>query len=191
MPAYLVEAGRNAAVNRVGDCDAMVVFAADASTARKMCQARFSGDADAVWGAATVTEVVAAANWNGWVFRAEMYNASGTLVRAVSLTSTGAGQQTIDQVAAAFVTAFTTTGFTPSYNSTTNVLTLTAAGDNKGDHRLVFTIKPPDAQNAGDVNISDLVGTITHQGSAGAAVTVALPADNAVIPLVLRPVRSI
>lgn len=191
MPAYMVEANRDAATRRVDGVDTMVVFAADASTAKKMAQARYTGDSDAVWNGATVTEIVAAANWIGWVFSWELIAPNGTVFSSGSLTATGAGQDTMDEIGAALATAINATGIdNAAYNGTSNTLTVAGAADNKGDHRLIFTIKPPAAQNLGDVNISDLVGTITHQGAAGAAVTVVLPADAAVIPQVFaRGVR--
>lgn len=186
MPAYLVSASQDAATRRIDGVDTMIVFAASADVAKKMAQARYTGDSDAVWAGATVSEIVAAANWIGWVFRAQLISPAGATVVDVSLTATGSGQDTIDEIGAALVTALNAT--TPlanaAYNASTNVLTVAGVDDALGDHRLVFTIKPPASQNEGDVNISDLVGVIVHQGSANAAVTVTLPADATVVPQV-------
>ena len=187
MPAYMVEASRDAATRRIEGVDTAIVFAADASTAKKVCQARWGGDSDAVWNGATVTEIVAGTNWIGWVFRAQVFHPStGATVVDLSLTATGAGQDTIDEIGAALVTALNALSnvAASAYNSTTQVLDVTGIADGFGDHRLVFTIKPPLAQNEGDVNISDLVGTIVHLGAAGAVLSVVLPADATVVPIV-------
>lgn len=194
MPAFLVAASQEAATRRIDGVDTMVVFAADASTAKKMAQARYTGDSDAVWNQATVTEIVAAANWIGWEFHVQLLNPMREVVADVTLVATGTGQDTMDEIGAALVTLLNATDdiANASYNSSTNVLTIAGAGDALGDHTAIVTIKPPAAQNRGDVNISDLVGAIVHQGSSSSAVTVGLPADAAVIPQVFsRGIRVV
>lgn len=93
----------------------------------------------------------------------------------------GVDASSFDSFAAAAVTAIdAVAGFTPSYNASTNVLTVAAGGDALGDNRLDVDVY--DAAQPDHTSIPGLVGTITHLGSSGAALTVALAADAYSLP---------
>lgn len=188
MPAYLVAANANAATHRIEGVDTMVVFAANADTAKEIAKARYTGDSDAVWAAATVTEITAATNWVGWEFRARLFDTDGDKILDLNFVAQPTDHETIDQIGTAMAAAINAASddiANAAYNASTNILSVAGSSDSLGDHTLNFTIKPPAAQNQGDVNISELVGAIVDGGASGDAVTVALPADATVVPRVV------
>lgn len=67
-------------------------------------------------------------------------------------------------------------------SSSTNTLTVSAAGDSLGDRILMVDATPPGSELPAN---AALVGTITHRGSAGDATSVVL-LDNAVIPALVK-----
>ena len=88
-----------------------------------------------------------------------------------------------DSIGAAAVVAIEAVGgadLTPSYNASTNVLTVAAIADDIGDHRLVVDLY--DASKNEAVNIPGLLGTIVDEGIAGAVLTVAFGADSYTLP---------
>ena len=189
MPAYLVTLDLTKSGYTTKErATAMVVFAADATTALQMASAHFDGDGQQWVTNGTATAIVAASNWIGWTFRITLVEVGGAAVRQVSLTSSGASNDTIDEIGAALVVLLNAVSgiANAAYNSTTNVLTVAGAADGLGDHRLLVEIIPPGKSEA----IAALVGTVVDEGSAGDAVTVALPADAAVIPSVPVPLAQ-
>lgn len=187
MPAFLVEADRNAAVTRIEGVDTFVVFATDAAQAKSICESRFSGDANAIFAGATATEITAAADFNGWTLRVTLSHPT-TLATVADVTVTGdATNNTIDEIAALAVTALNALDdiANASYDGTGNVLTVAGAADSLGDHICTAELKPPAASYAEPRAVAGLIGTITDEGSAGSAVTVALPADAAVVPRIM------
>lgn len=102
---------------------------------------------------------------------------------ATTLTG-GVTANSFDTLAAQMVTALNASGVVShaAYNSSTNVLSVAGTADNLGDHTLAVEFWRSAA--ADKVSIPGFIGTITHQGSAGAALTVALPADAYTIPSV-------
>lgn len=100
-----------------------------------------------------------------------------------------ATDDTVDEIAAALVTALNGLDgiANASYNATTNTLTVAGSDDALGDQKLEVSIIPP----GGSDSIASLVGAITDGGVAAADLTVVLPADNAVIPNVLAPVAQV
>ena len=178
MPAYRVELDRSkGGHNLVNGADAMVVFAADATQAKEIAAAQNEADGQAWIVDGTATEVVAATDWEGWTF-------SGSLSSGQSASYTADDtNNTIDLIAAQLVILFNAqTGIgNAAYNSTTNVLTIAGVADNLGDQKAAFQIKPPTSVES----VPSLVGTIVDEGVVGADVTVALPADAAVVPQVV------
>jgi hypothetical protein len=192
MPAYLVQLPREkSGYNLTHGADAMVVFAANADTAKQMAAAKYDSDGAAWINDATATEIVAGANWVGWTFRVAIlggFGAGSDEPRAVSVVG-DATNDTIDEIAAALVVALNALDgiANASYNGTTNVLTIAAIADGLGDQEVAVDITPPNGKSS----IAALVGTIVDGGIAGAALTVALPADGAVVPSVLAPVKQV
>lgn len=181
MPAYLCTLDRSKGGHTLPrGADAMVVFAADTTTALQACGANSPGDGTAWTVDGTATPIVAATNWVGWTFAVTVHD-MGSGVPATFTKVGDATDDTIDEIGAALVTLINASAIDgAAYNSTTQVLTVAAIADNLGASMLSMKITPPGA----DSSIAALVGTIVHQGIAGAALTVVLPADAAVIPSV-------
>lgn len=192
MPAYLVTLDRTKSGHTiVQGADAMVIFAASATAAKQAAAAKFEGDGLAWLNDSTATEIVAGTDWQGWTFRVAILGGFGTggdEPRTVAVVG-DATDNTVDEIAAALVTALNALDgiANASYNASTNTLTVAAAADALGNQKLEVSIIPP----AGASSIASLVGTITDGGVAAADLTVVLPADNAVIPNVLAPVAQV
>lgn len=184
MPAYLVTLDRTkGGRNLMEGADAMVVFATDATQAKQAAAAKYDGDGQCWVDDGTATAIVAATDWLGWTFRITL---SGGI--SVSLVATGSGQDTIDEIGAALVTLLNATAIdNAAYNTTSQVLTVAGTADNLGVQKLSVEIIPPNGKSS----VAGLVGTIVHQGSAGDAVSVVLPADAAVIPSVPTAVKQV
>jgi len=190
--AYLVTRDRTKSGHPlVHGAAAMDVFAASATAAKQAAAAKFDGDGLAWLNDSTVTEITAGADWNGWTFRVAILGGFGTggdEPRTVAVVG-DATDNTVDEIAAALVTALNALDgiANAAYNATTNTLTVAGTADALGDQKLEVSIIPP----GGSASIASLVGTITDGGVAAADLTVVLPADNAVIPNVLAPVAQV
>jgi hypothetical protein len=158
----------------------VVVHAEDAAQAKEAAAALYGGDAP--WSEATAT-AIAAGDYSGWTVRVRLYDPDDTvpLVPVVDVSVLGdATTNTIDEVAAALVTALNAT--TPisnaAYNSTTQVLTVAAIADGLGDHILQVEFTHPDFAGS----IDSLFTTVVDEGIAGADVTVTFRGDTYVTP---------
>lgn len=194
MPAYLVTLDREKGGHTLPEgADAMAVFAADATAAKEICAAKYDGDGAAWATDGTATQIVADADFNGWTFKVSVLDGLGAgSDEPGTATAVGdATDNTIDEIAALLVIALNAlTGIAnASYNSTTNVLTVATGGggDDLGDQTVVVEITPPNGKSS----VPSLVGTITHEGTATDALTVGLPADDAVIPIVAAAVKQV
>lgn len=106
--------------------------------------------------------------------------ADGLAWGATTLTG-GVDANSFDSFAAAAVTAIdAVAGFTPSYDASTNVLTVAAAGDSLGDQRVDAEFY--DATQPDRTAVPGLLGTITDEGASGAALTIAFAADAYSLP---------
>lgn len=147
---------------------------------------RYYEDATENMGASAAV-VQKATNWLGWTLKAKIVDTNGAILAEASVLAAGSND-TIDEIAAAFVTAINATAAVSNaaYNSSTNVLSVAGASDNLGAKRLFVDMIPPGKTKA----VNSMLGSITHQGSAGAALTVALPADNYAIPAVIAKFKA-
>lgn len=179
MPAYMVVQPSVGGLCLENHANAQIVFAANATQAKEIAASRFDGDNP--WSGATVTEIVAGTNWSGWTFYIGITKGFGTGSdpNQVSVVGTDTNE-TIDKIAALLVTALNALPViaNASYNSTTQVLTVSSIADGIGDAKLIVKITPPNGKS----EIPSLVGTIVDGGIAGAALTVTLPADADVVP---------
>lgn len=155
-------------------CNAVVVYANDATDAKAMAKAMMRVDANSIWSNATVTAIGAASNILGFRFHVREFTELGVLAREADITATGAGQDTIDEIGTALATAL---GGGASYNTTSQVLELSASGD--GDHSLEVNVYPPEGQ---DFGIPGFIASTTHRGSAGSALSFTLCADAFALP---------
>lgn len=137
---------------------------------------------------AVAAVVQKATNWLGWTLYAKIVDTNGAILAEASVLAAGSND-TIDEIAAAFVTAINATAAVSnaSYNSSTNVLSVAGTSDNLGAKRLFVNMIPPGKTKA----VNNVLGSITHQGSANAALTVALPADNYAIPAVVAKFKAV
>ena len=177
MSAFLVSVANSCGKVFRNGANAVLVFAASDTIAKQMASALFDGDGSGFDSAdATATEVLAASDWAGWTFNIRVSNVGAVSVLADATTNT------IDEVGAALVTALNALAgiANASYNSTTQVLTIAAIADDIGDEQVYADIIPPGCSDS----IAGLVGAIVDGGIAGAALTLALPADAAVVPSV-------
>jgi len=186
MPAYLLQLPKTAM--RFNGVEALVVHAADEADAKAAANSHFGVDSLAIWDAATATAISAAVTTlTGVVYRVKVIKPSDQSVAAdVSVDITGLGTKTFDGVAAALATALNALDNIAgaAYDATTNVLKVAETTDALGDHQVIVTA------TKNGVAIPGYVGAITHKGASGAALTVALPADNYAIAQVQAEVAK-
>lgn len=186
MPAYLLQLPKNAM--RFDGVEALVVHAADEVDAKAAANSHFGVDSLAIWDAATATVLTASVTTlTGVVYRVQLIDPADQSVAAdVSVDITGLGTKTFDGVAAALVTALNALSNIAgaAYDATTNILKIAETTDGLGDHQAIVTA------TKNGIAIPGYVGAITHKGAAGAAVTVALPADNYAIAQVQAAVAK-
>ena len=167
MPAYLVELDDGARFTLPQGADKMIVFAEDAADAKAFAKAQFTGDSNAAWDGATVTEIAAAADLEGFRLRIVIADADPV----VDVTVTGASSATVDAIGALMETALNaTSGISgAAYTAGTNTLVIAAGSgtDDLGD--LTVTVEflaPSTVAGADAAPIPGFVGTITDGGSA-------------------------
>lgn len=177
MPAYTVTLPATTGLTKKHGADTVVVFAENAADAKAIAKSRFDGDGSASWDAATVTEVAAAADLEGWRLRVQIVD----LETPLDITVTGAASATVDSIAALMVTALNATApiAGAAYNSTTQELKVAETTDGIGDKNIIVEFLPPLSTTLwpGAVSIPGFVGAIVDGGSAADAITVTLGAD--------------
>ena len=139
----------------------------------------------------TVTARVAGTAANATATTVSMHAPGNGAWGAVTLTG-GEDADTFDTLANAAVAALNAGGFGvthASYDASSNVLSVSGTADNLGDHQLLVSMFPADRVR--DVAVPGALGAITDLGSAGAALTVALGADNYKIPIAAAGLRKV
>jgi len=176
--AYLVTVPAEGGQTLVNGANALIVYAADATDAKAICRARFSGDSNAMWAAATATAIAAGADLEGWRLRIALLDAA----TPVDITVTGAASATVDSLGALAVTALNAlaTIAGAAYNSSTNVLTVAETTDNLGAATLTAQLLPPatSAWGNSDTPIPSFISTVIDTGSASDAVSCVLVASS-------------
>lgn len=176
-------------VSRDGVKSAIVV-AESAADARAALKAQYGNDSDAGWANATVTAMAAGADLAGWTLHLDLIKptakADGSADVLVSVDVVGVAADTFDTIGAAAVTALNATVIGHAAYAS-NVLTVAGTLDGKGDHRLVAAFYPPGERK---VAVPGFLGAVTHQGSSGAAVSVAFAADAYTIPKLTGKFKS-
>ena len=173
---------------------AVVVYATTDADAITMAKALFSDDSDADWANATVSAMAAGTDFLGWTLRVRVTKPDKTSKADVSYV--GVGSDTIDLMAAGIVTALNAVSgiANAAYNSGSQVLTVTGAADNLGDHYISVQFFPPAApsdKNTGvlvkqGVAVPGFVVSKVDGGASGAACTATLAADGYTIPKVTK-----
>jgi len=179
MPAYLVQLSKETpAKNLLNGKDAFVVFAANAADARAIAASYVQGDVNAQLAASaltTVTEIVADADMEGWRLRVVVHDAP----TPIDVTVTGGVADTVDDLGDAMVIALNADSQIAGAAYATPNLTIAAAGDALGDKKVSVEMLPP-VTYADPQPIPTFIGTITDEGAAGAALSVALVPANVI-----------
>lgn len=197
MAIYNVKLPATVPHSLIGGVDMMQVAAASGADAIAAAQAYLG--ATAPWSDAVATALVDTVNAGdvaamiGWRFRITICNTAGVLVHEVTLTGVATSLDTLDEIGTALAVLLNATAIdNAAYDTNTQVLTCASIADGIGDHTLVVEVLPPVRTNAvtGDILSEDVaqpgwVTAQTHEGIAGAVLTVTFPADTYVVPLVL------
>lgn len=168
--------------------NSMVVWAEDATMAKQVAASHYSGDANAMWTDSTTTATAIVADADAWEnFSVNIIVAHPTTYAIVAnVTVDGSSSNdTIDEIAAALVTALNATDIdNASYDSATNILTVASGsgGDDLGDHKV--TVKVYRKADAGKQAIASMVGAVTHGGASTDALTIQLATDALATPKV-------
>lgn len=194
MPAYAVILDLAiSGYTLVTGADAMVVFAVDETQAREVSRTTFSSEGLAWVDDSAVVEVEAAEDWNGWVFEVSILGGFGDKSNdSETVTVTGdATNNTIDEIGSLLVGELNgLTGITGAeYDSTSNLLTIAKGGgvDDLGDQFIEIEVIPPNGYSS----VPSLIGAISEGGTSTDDLNVILPADDAVIPVLLAPFKQI
>jgi len=183
MPGFIVKTPLNDAGNRINDTDMVMVFAADAGDARAMAKSLHSGDTNASWDDATVTQQAAAADYEGWRLRCRAAPPGGG-PNAFDVTYTGAASDTMDLMGAGAEALLDAAGQTATYTGATQVLECADIADGIGDHFLLVELLPPLATSKDPVAIPGGVVSKVDEGIAAAILSATLAVDAYVLPLV-------
>lgn len=177
---FAVKSNADAAVQRVGHVDAFIVQANNSTEATNLAKAAAAtlGDGSAaLWAAAVVEDLTLTPDLAGWKFTVTL-DAVGT---PKVLTYTGVTGDTVDLVGTALAAAGVALSLTSTYNTGTNTLQVSSAGDGKGDKALTLAVVPPAGFLPTGVTVTTPYGTVVNSGSSGAATSVVL-ATTWVIP---------
>lgn len=193
MPAYFVYLDtRKSGQTLVLGANAMVVYAENLSQAKEICSAMVGRSREAWITGSSGREIIADSEWNGWSFRINIQGGLGAGSDEPGTVSWQASRdQTIDDIGGHLVGELNElTGITGAeYDSASNLLTVAKGGgvDDLGDQFIEVFMAP----YGGHTPISSLVGTISEGGAATDDLSVVLPADDAVRPIVLTPLKQV
>lgn len=181
MPAYLVTIPEDANAQLIEGKRNVVLFAEDVAAAREAAAMAYSpysidGGVQSQWAtlfaSATVTEIVAG-DLEGAVMRVQINDAT----TPVDISVVGATSATVDSICALMVAAL---NLHPNIANASydvgNLLTCAGAADSLGDNTLTVSL------TLNGVDLQDLIGTITHEGAAGAALTAQMATDAIALP---------
>jgi hypothetical protein len=174
VPFYLVNLPKiNAGETRVGGAENMVVEAASTDGAKAGAGATFRGDVD--WSQASATLLEAGQKYEGSKWRIRVSGANPGDPDIIDVEYTAVTDDAIADVGTALANLIKAQGVVinnAAYSSL--VLTVAGAADNLGDRTVAIDITPAGAAEPMTLVTDEPVGTITHQGAAGAALTIAL-----------------
>jgi hypothetical protein len=182
MPAYIVTIPTDSNPQLFEGRRNVVVFAEDVAAAREAAAMEWNqfsalglqSQWDALFAAATVTEITAG-DLEGAVMRVQINDAT----TPIDISVVGATSATMDSICALMVAALNLTApIAGAAYSAGNLLTCADAADALGDNTLTVSL------TLNGVDLQDLVGAITHEGIAGAALTAQMAADAIALPKV-------
>jgi hypothetical protein len=171
MAIYLVQVPTAGQITMQDNKNAAIVSAVSSAEAILVAKAYTHWPSDAAWAAATATALVDVTDLENYRLRVEIDNASG--VNQHTLTYTAASGDDFDDLGAGMAALGVVAGLTSTY-STPN-LQMAAIGDGIGDHTMRVTVLPPASWDDDDtIPFPSFVGSITHEGVAGAILNVVL-----------------
>ena len=170
MAFYHVQLPVAGTITTKNHIDSCLVQAESAAEAKLIAKSYHHLPSDAAWAAATVTALTEVTDLAGWRLRVEIDNALGVNVHDLTVTAVTVAvfNDLGDLMAAAGVTA----GLTSTY-ATPN-LEMSTIGDNIGNYTMRVTLLPPATYSDPTIAFPLGVGTITHEGAAGAVLNVVL-----------------
>ena len=194
--AYLLRLNREIGGGTfLNDVDSLIVWAEDATTAKQIAKAQQIGTAatDAAWDTVTPLLLAATADFEGWRLRV-VIKAAAVGGGDIDITVTGAASATMAAIAALMVTALNARAEIAGAAYATGTLTIAETTDNLGDKTVQVYVYPPAADTANfpagtAISFTGLYGTITHEGLAGAALSVVLD-TSAPVPTLLARLRQ-
>ena len=152
--------------------DQLIVVAESSADAKQVAKAYMGLPSDAAWAASTVTEITEGTDLADWRARITVKDTGGVIVEQVTVT--GVTVADFDSIAALLVTALNATSSIAGATYTTPNLTIAETTDTLGDHTVEVAMLPPITWDDPEIVIAGLFGTITHEGSAGAALAVVM-----------------
>lgn len=185
--AFLVTLARKGGMTLKNGNDSVIVWANDATTAKYLASMAMSNDVPvAAWANATATALVTGTEMEGWTYTITLTDPL-TPFTVVEVSHTATNGQSVDDIAAALVTALNATSSIANASFSTPNLTIAtgSGGDDIGDWTVNITVTPPGTAYStsliayGDTGPVDAVSagfasSLVHEGSATAALSVAL-----------------
>lgn len=151
--------------------DSMIVTAESAADAKLVAKARVTLPSDAAWANATVTEIVDAADLEGWRAKINI-SLAGSTVEEVEVTA--ASGDDFDDIGGDLVTALNATASIAGAAYSTPNLKIAETTDGIGDHTVTLYFLPPTTWDDPTINFASFYGTLVHEGASGDALTVVL-----------------
>lgn len=170
----------------------MIVSCEDLAAARDLGNGYFGSDPKGHWGVATVTALVAKADYEDVIFEMDIVTPAGVILESIVVPGTASDD--IDDIAALLVIALNATDSiaNASYSTPNLVIATGSGGDDLGDHQVVVRVLPPIADGGDQLGGTDVAtaifDSIVDEGLATAALTagldvaIAAPSVHHVLP---------
>ncbi len=184
MAIYLLE---NLTAKAVKKTNRLIVQAVNAADAKVMAASHFNGDgswADATATVLTATTLDSDASMLGWVWTITITGGAAQTVDPIVATTTGAGTDDLDAIAADLVIALNAFADIANAAYAAPNLTIASIADGIGDAAVVVEVFPPSGETKTSL-AALLTGAIVDEGIAAAVLTLALVADTEATPSVL------
>ena len=183
---YHVALDADAQTHLTNGKDKLIVAAESSAEALLVAKAYMNLPSDEAWAAATATALTHVTDLAGWRLRIQVDTAAGASVADVTVTAVTVGD--FDSIAALAVIALNATDDIAASSYATLTLTIASGGggDDLGDHVVTVEFLPPITWDDYTIPFPSMVGTITDEGAANAALTVVL--NDVVAPQVIYQV---
>lgn len=183
---YYVKVPEDAKTHLEEGKDSLVVSAESSAEAILTAKAYLQLPSDAAWAAATPALLAHVTDLVGWRLKIDVNDTNGDNVESVTVTA-ASGDDFDDMGADAATALNATTSIAGAAYSTPN-LKVAETTDTLGDHTVVAKFLPPVTWDDSTIAFPSMIGTITHEGIAGAALNVVL--NDVVAPTILYQLGS-